>query len=77
MTIKGRRKIFIKKKLFESQKKENLVIMQAQTITKKNKKIKKEAALLLNSTFQLISLREKKFQLIKILIFKKKNHLRD
>ena len=66
MTIKGRRKIFIKKKLFESQKKENLVIMQAQTITiKKRKKEKKEkekkrAALLLNSTFQLISLREKK-----------------
>ena len=41
MTIKGRRKIFIKKKLFESQKKENLVIMQAQTITKQKKKKKR------------------------------------
>ena len=61
MTIKGRKKILKNIYIFGSQKKENLVIMQAQTITKKNKKIKKEAALLLNSTFQLISLREKIF----------------
>ena len=70
MTIKGRKKILKNIYIFGSQKKENLVIMQARTITPKKKK-KKKAALLLNSTLQLISLKEKKFQLLKILIFKK------
>ena len=41
MTIKGRRKILKNIYIFGSQKKENLVIMQARTITPKKKKKKK------------------------------------
>ena len=74
MTIKGRRKIFFKKNIWESEKGKSSHHAGSDYYTKKKKK---EAALLLNSTLQLISLREKKFQLLKILIFKKKNHLRD
>ena len=80
MTIKGRRKIFIKKNIiWESEKGKSSQHAgsdyyhkkKKKKKRKKKKKEKKRAALLLNSTFQLISLREKKIQLLKILIFKK------